>query len=198
MYRAFTYRLRPNRAQEQNLAALLATQCELYNAALEQRRGVWRWEQRRVTRFEQFGGLAGLREVRPEVLAFGVTVCRGTLTRLDEAFAGFYRRLKTGGKAGYPRFKSTRQWDSVSWPDRSGWKLDPGARRLYLQGVGQIPVRLHQAWRGEPRTVTVRRRARHWGSHGVLRRRPAPPVAGHRQPDRYRSRRGLPGGHLGR
>ncbi len=31
----------------------------LYNAALEQRRGVWRWERRSVSRFDQFGELTG-------------------------------------------------------------------------------------------------------------------------------------------
>lgn len=30
----------------------------------------------------------GLRELRPEFGPFGITVCRGTLTRLDEAFQG--------------------------------------------------------------------------------------------------------------
>jgi putative transposase len=162
MFRAFTYRLRPGRAQQEKLTALLEGQRELSNAALEARRGAWRWERRRVTRFEQFGDLAALREVRPEVVAFGVCVCRGTLTRLDEAFAGFFRRVRAGGKAGYPRFKGPGRWDSVAWPDRSGWKLDGPARRLVLHGVGAIPVRFHQPWRGQPRTLTVRRRAGRW------------------------------------
>jgi len=152
--------LKPTVAQSRRLEALLAAQCELYNSALEERRGAWRWEQRRVTRFEQFGRLAGLREVRPEVMAFGVTVARGTLTRLDRAFAAFFRRLKAGQKPGYPRFRS--RFDSVSWPDRSGWALDAERRRFYVQGVGQIKVPLHRKLSGVPKTATLRREGRRW------------------------------------
>jgi putative transposase len=65
----------------------------------------------------------------------------GVTHRLDQAFAGFYRRLKAGLRAGYPRFKSEHRWDSVSWPDRSGWKLDQKVRQLHLKGVGSIPLR---------------------------------------------------------
>ena len=51
-------------------------QRELYNAALEERREAWKWEGRSVSYFEQTKELTELRELRPETLAFGVTVCR--------------------------------------------------------------------------------------------------------------------------
>ena len=62
-----------------------------------------------MTRFEQFGQLAGLREVRPEVMAFGVCVARGTLIRLDRAFTAFFRRLKAGQDAGAKRTNNQRE-----------------------------------------------------------------------------------------
>lgn len=93
---------------------------------------------------------------------FGVTVTRGTLSRLDEAFQGFFRRVRAGQTPGYPRFKGRGRWTSVSWPDASGWKVDEDARRLYLQGVGHVRLRLHQPLRVEARTITVRRSGRHW------------------------------------
>jgi len=162
VHRAFTYRLRPTKGQEQRLTALLDAQREVYNAALEARRGAWTWEHRRVTKFEQYGEIKALRDARPEVLAWGVTVCRGTLDRLDEAFQGFFRRVKAGRVAGYPRFKGRGRWDSVSWPDISGWKMDEDTNRLYLQGVGHIRFRPNRPLRGEARTITVRRSGRHW------------------------------------
>ncbi|MDQ6949826.1 MAG: helix-turn-helix domain-containing protein, partial [Actinomycetota bacterium] len=162
MHRAFSYRLRPTKSQERRMVALLDAQREVYNAALEERRGAWTWERRRVTKFEQYGQVKELREARPEVTDFGVTVTRGTLSRLDEAFQGFFRRVRAGQTPGYPRFKGRGRWTSVSWPDASGWKVDEDARRLYLQGVGHIRLRLHQPLRGEARTITVRRSGRHW------------------------------------
>ena len=53
------------------LGRLLDAQRELYNAALEERRGAWRWERRRVSRYDQYRTLTGLREVRPDILAWG-------------------------------------------------------------------------------------------------------------------------------
>ena len=64
--------------------------------------------------------LTALRSVRPEVLAAGVTVCRGTLRRLDRAFTAFYRRCRGGQRPGFPRFRSLSRWDSLQWEDRSG------------------------------------------------------------------------------
>jgi putative transposase len=162
MFRAYKFVLKPTVAQARRLDDLLAAQCELYNAALEERRGAWRWNHRQVTRFEQFAQLSTLRPARPEVMAFGVTVARGTLTRLDLAFQAFHRRVRAGQTPGYPRFRSRRRFDSVSYPDRSGWKLDGDARRFYARGVGHIKVRLHRPLRGVPKTATVAREGRRW------------------------------------
>jgi len=130
-----------------------------------------------VTRFEQFGQLAGLREVRPEVMAFGVCVAGGTLIRLDLAFDAFFRRLKAGQKPGYPRFRSRSRFDSVSWPDRSGWSLDTERRRFYVQGVGQIKVRLHRTMEGIPKTATLCREGRRWVCVFLCADVPAVPLA---------------------
>jgi putative transposase len=111
--------------------------------------------------FDQFKTLTGLCELRPEFGPFGITVCRGTLTRLDEAFRGYFRRIRAGQAPGYPRFRSVSRWDSLSWSDVSGWKLTESSRRLYLQGVGHVKANLHTPLRGTPKTLVVRRRGRH-------------------------------------
>jgi putative transposase len=160
--RAFNYLLQPTVRQVAAFEALLEIQRELYNAALEERRGAWRWERRRVTRYEQYRALTGLGGVRPDVLTWGVTVCRGTLTRLDEAFQGFYRRCARGERAGFPRFRGEDRWDSVQWPDHQSWRFDDGAHRLYMQGVGHVKMRVHRPLRGVPKTCTLRREGKRW------------------------------------
>lgn len=136
--------------------------CELYNAALEERRGAWKWEKRSVSYFDQCRTLTSLRDVRPEILTFGVTVCRGTLERLDRSFCLFYRRCKSGERPGYPRFKSRARFHSAQWEDTSGWRLDEQQRRLYLQGVGAVKVKIHQSIRGAPKAITVKQVGRHY------------------------------------
>jgi putative transposase len=72
-----------------------------------------------------------------------------------------FRRVKKGQQPGYPRFRSAKRFDSLSWPDITGWKLDETARRLYLLGVGHVKLNLHRPPRGVAKTLTVRRRRRH-------------------------------------
>jgi hypothetical protein len=57
--------LQPTARQARLLDRLLSSQLELYNAALDERRGAWAWESRKVTKYEQYRELTGLREVRP-------------------------------------------------------------------------------------------------------------------------------------
>jgi putative transposase len=92
-----------------------------------------------VSRYEQYRQLKDLHALRPEVMRFGVTVARGTLGRLDHAFGAFFARGKAGDKPGYPRFKGQVWWDSVRWPDTSGWRVTKG--RLYVRGVRPMRIR---------------------------------------------------------
>jgi putative transposase len=160
--RSYRYLLQPTARQRRALERLLRSQCELYNAALEERRGVWRWERRSVSYVDQCRTLTELRDVRPEVLEHGVKVCRGTLKRLDRAFGSFYRRCRAGQPPGFPRFKSSVRWDSVQWDDTSGWKIDTQRRRLRLLGVGDVKLNVHRPFGGTPKAITVRREGRRW------------------------------------
>jgi hypothetical protein len=74
VFRAFQAILQPTGRQDVALERLLDAQRELYNAALEERVGVWRLERRSVSRFEQFGELTGFEH---PVLEFGVCPARG-------------------------------------------------------------------------------------------------------------------------
>ncbi len=137
-------------------------QCELYHAALEERKGAWNWEKRSVTYFNQCKTLTGLSEVRPEVLSSGVTLCRGTLKRLDRAFVAFYRRVGTGENPGFPRFKSGQRWDSLQWEDKSGWTIKGAQRRLRLLGIGEVKMNYHRPLTGVPKAITVKREGTKW------------------------------------
>jgi hypothetical protein len=69
--------LQPTVRQADAMERLLASHRELYNAALEERIGAWRWEQRSMNRFEQFKALTGWDH---PMLEFGTCPARGTLT----------------------------------------------------------------------------------------------------------------------
>ncbi len=162
MNRSAKYLLQPTKGQARRLDHLLWQQRMLYNAALEERKTAWENEQRCVTRYQQFAGLNGMAATKADLAHYGTCVARGTLTRLDLAYQAFFRRCRSGEKPGHPRFKGRYRWDSVSYPDSSGWKLDPDAHRLYLLGVGQVKAKLHRALPGRPKTAIVKREGRRW------------------------------------
>jgi putative transposase len=84
------------------------------------------------------------------------------LQRLDLAFAGFYRRVKTGERPGFPRWKSAHRWDSLEWGDTIGWKVKGADRRLRLQGNGEVKMNCHRPLAGVPKAITVKREGTKW------------------------------------
>ena len=94
--RAVTFRLYPTARQAITLDRLLESQRLLYNAALEERIGRWNWNREAVGKYDQYKGLTGAAPDLSAITEFGVRVHRGTLNRLDEAFAGFFRRVRAG------------------------------------------------------------------------------------------------------
>src|SRR6266851_2835104 len=162
----------PTARQTGRLDRLVAICAEVYNAGLQHRRDAWRMAGVSVSLFDQFGEIKDLRGVRDDALVFGIQPVRSALRRVDEAFAGFFRRLEAGEQPGYPRFKSRRRFRTVSWDEPACWKLDLDAGRLYIQGVGHVGLNqgaLRQLQRlaergGQARTLTVTRNRA--GRHG--------------------------------
>src|SRR5207253_5204258 len=85
---------------------------------------------------------------------------RSPLRRLERAYRAFFRRVQAGEKPGYPRFRSRRRYDSLTWD--SAWSIRD--RRLALQGIGHVRVNWHRELPASTKisTVTVRRVVGRW------------------------------------
>jgi putative transposase len=162
MKKAFRYRLYPNRAQTEALEAMLETHRRLYNAALEERRGVHEAEGRTVTYGEQSGKLKTERKGSPYLAATNFSSTQATLRRLDRAFKAFFRRVKAGEVPGYPRFKSRDRFKLVEFPSYGDGCRLKNSGRLYLQHVGHIKVKLHRPVVGTIKTVSVKKSCGKW------------------------------------
>ncbi|MGV0744967.1 RNA-guided endonuclease InsQ/TnpB family protein [Mycolicibacterium sp. XJ870] len=166
MRRSYVFRLRPTARQHVALAACLEGHRELYNAALQERRDAWSRSQTRINYGDQSAQLTEIRAACPDQAVWSFSSQQATLRRLNKAFAGFFRRVKTakpGVKAGYPRFKGKARFDSVEWPkDGDGARWLPEAKRVYLRGIGQVKVELHRSVAGRVKTIQVKRQGRRW------------------------------------
>lgn len=163
MRRGYKFRLRPTARQHIALGACLDAHRELYNAALQERRDAWAHSMTRIRYGDQSAQLSEIRSERPDMAVWSFSSQQSTLRRLNRAFDGFFRRVKAGQKAGYPRFKGKHRFDSVEWPkDGDGARWHPATGRVYLQGIGHIKVTVHREVRGRVKTIQIRREGRRW------------------------------------
>ncbi len=90
-------------------------------------------------------------------------VLQDTLRRLDKTFKHFFRRLKKGEHAGYPRFKGKYRYDSFTYP-QSGFALEKKKKKLRLSKIGSITITLHRPIPAEGviKTCTIKRDVDHW------------------------------------
>ena len=163
MRRAYVFRLRATARQHVALAACLDGHRELYNAALQERRDAWSHSKTRIRYGDQSAQLTEIRAARPDQAVWSFSSQQATLRRLNKAFAGFFRRVKAGQKAGYPRFKGAARFDSVEWPkDGDGARWHPDHDRVYLQGIGTVKVSVHRKVQGRVKTIQIKRQGRRW------------------------------------
>src|SRR5712691_3455342 len=160
MRKTYKYRLYPTAAQTAALEGQLGEACRLYNAALQERRDAYQRGGLSLTYYDQANQLKDIRNAGMLDLA-NFSAAQDVLRRVDKTFKAFFRRVKTGLKAGYPRFKSSRRFDSYTFPSYGDGCRLTGAR-LYLQGVGQLKVKLHRPVLGDIKTITVKRYAGKW------------------------------------
>ena len=159
--KTYMYKLKPPPQQERAMAFVLRRCCELYNAALQERRDAWQKCGVRVTVAGQSAQLPEIKEVRPEYRDIHSQVLQDVVTRLDRAFQAFCRRLREGQTPGYPRFHSAHRYDSFTYKQfGNGATLDNGF--LVLSKIGRIAVRWSRPIEGTPKTVTIRREADGW------------------------------------
>jgi len=158
MIKTFKYRLYPSKRQAEALTFHLAEACRLYNAALQERRDAYEIERKSISFYDQSKQLKDIRAAGDIGIA-NFTCARDALQRADRAFAAFFRRVKGGQTPGFPRFKSFRRYDSITFTN--GYRLLPSGR-LRLQGIGETKLKLHRTIGGVIKTATVKRDAGKW------------------------------------
>ena len=160
MRKSFKYRIYPNREQMDCLAYQLREACDLYNCAIQERIGAWKTCGKSINYYDQANQL---KQMRSEGL-IGVanySVCQDVLRRLNKTFNAFFQRIKRGQKPGFPRFKPNQRYDTLTFPSYGdGCKLKD--RLLYIQGIGDIKVKLHRPVDGKIKTVSIKREAGRW------------------------------------
>lgn len=132
--------------------AWLGVCCDLYNAALQERREAWRVARKRIGFFDQTHGLAEARDADLELAAVPSRIQKSALRRVSVAFEAFFRRCKIGENPGYPRFRPRRRYDSFSFPFV---RVDDN--RVYIPKLGSVRFHRYRPLGGSPVHVTIGR-----------------------------------------
>ena len=139
---SYKYDLRPSKAQHRRLSEICESQRLLYNLCLEQRINAWKNEKKSISCFDQFKLVTELRK-QPEYSCIPANIQRATIKRLDEAFKGFFSRIKRGEKAGFPRFKGRDWWSSFGFSEFCGIRFD--GKNILIKGLtGKLRVWIHR------------------------------------------------------
>jgi len=159
--KAFVYRLYPNRIQFEKLESLIKIAREIYNAALQERRDAYKMQGVSLNYYDQARELKELRQEFADIVLLNCSATQDMLRRLDKSFQSFFRRIKNGEKAGYPRFKGYDRFNSITFPTY-GDGVKVRDNRLYVQNVGLIKIKMHRSLEGIINTVTVKRECDKW------------------------------------
>ena len=157
--KAFKFRIYPTKKQIGKLEWTLRRCKELYNAALQERRDAYKLCGVSVSYYTQNKQLPEIKEIRQEYRDIHSQVLQDVLTRVDKAMDNFFRRVKNGEKAGYPRFKSADRYDSFAYT-QSGFETIRG--KLNLSKIGRVKIKLHREIEGTIKTCTIKRESDQW------------------------------------
>ena len=159
MIKAYKYRLKPSAKVIAIFESWLILLCELYNAALQERRDAYRINHLSINYKAQANQLPEIKKDRPEFAHIHSQVIQNALKRVAFAFDGFFRRIKEGQKPGYPRFRSSFRYNSFTYP-QSGFSLK--GKKLHLSKIGKVKLNLSRPIEGEIKTCMIKREADGW------------------------------------
>ena len=176
--RAYKLRAYPTRPQEGRAIRLLRDHCDLYNAALQERREAWRMRRVSISFGDQSLQLKEIRVADPHGQGrHSFTAQQQTLRRLNTVYQAFFKRARDADhqqkatkrrrrKVGYPRFKPYQRFDQVLFVAGDGAKWEPVDTGRWahasFQAVGRLKVHQHRQIAGQVKTLQLKREGRRW------------------------------------
>ena len=183
----FVYPVYPTKTQEQTLLLWFDHLCELQNFARHDRLVAYETEGVFVSLSDQQTLLTAAREKYDDFRAVPQDFQNHTLRRTDKAFAAFRKRCKNGdAQKGYPRHK--KRVRSLTWSLRKYTKVvrkktkDTDKQtirirenpiietqfrhnRLKVPKLGEVKIRMHRPLQGDPKEITLVKKASGWYTH---------------------------------
>lgn len=132
----------------------------LYNSCILDRKNKYEQTGKSLSKIDQQKTLVADKK-RVQLLA-GIhsQVLQSVLFRVERAYQNFFRRVKSGEKPGYPRFKNVGRYDSITYPQAAAFQITE--QGLKLSKIGTIKIKLHRPIDGVIKACAIKREADKW------------------------------------
>jgi putative transposase len=152
---AYEVRIYPSASQRAQIERTFGCCRWVYNKCLETRRDSYEKIGRSPTRWQLDRMLPSWKAENPWLGEADSHALQQSVAALCRAYDNFFRRCRTGGAPGYPRFKSKRD---ARQSYRTNWGIAvPDARHVKLPKLGAVRARVSRPVEGRILSATVKR-----------------------------------------
>ena len=152
MEKAYKFRIYPTTAQVALITQTFGCKRWVYNHFLAERISIYESEKRTAGRFEQDKRLTLLKKETEWLRAPDKCALQNALADLDVAYQNFFRRVKSGEKPGFPKFKSKRDRHQSY---KTSCNIKMHAKHIQLPKLGLVQCRISKQIEGRIISATV-------------------------------------------
>jgi putative transposase len=144
----------PSRKQQDAIRRHIGACRFVYNWALEKKIQLYSEEKKSISWYELNNMLPDLKGEHVWLKDVNAQSLQQAVRRVDLAFKHFFRRLKLGGKAGFPKFKSKRR-PIQSFDIPQSFKVEFSSKHVRLPRIGRVKTNFHRKFNGVPKRAVV-------------------------------------------
>ena len=152
---SYKFRIYPNAKQENLIHRTFGCCRFVFNHFLAEKAEQYKQTGRVPTRFQQDKELTALKKSLEWLREVDATALQASLQSLDTAYQNFFRRVKQGGKPGYPRFKSKHDRRRSYKSKCVGTNIKALDKAVQLPKLGLVKCRVSKEVKGRILSATV-------------------------------------------
>ena len=149
---SYKFRIDPNTEQKTLIQKTFGCARFVYNHFLAQRISEYKETGKAPTRFQQDKALTALKQEIDWLREPDKCALQNSLKNLDDAYKNFFRSVKSGGKVGFPKFKSKRDRHK-SYKTNSNIAIFD--KHIRLPKLGLVKCRISQKVKGRILSATI-------------------------------------------
>ena len=152
---SYKFRICPNAEQKTLIQKTFSCARFVYNHFLAQRISEYKETGKSPTRFQQEKGLTSIKKEIQWLREVDATALQSSVQTLDMAYQNFFRRVKSGKKPGFPKFKSKKNRQQSYKSKCVGRNIKVLDNAVQLPKLGLVKCRISKEVRGRILSATV-------------------------------------------